>query len=88
MTADDSHVIAETLRTDLAKFYPWHPGSQGLQQMRVRLSQGEFWTKECNRVGNRLTRRLVPLLSCCIGRLSKLADADSLSLSTVLSETF
>lgn len=50
----DSRVIAETLRTDLAKFHPWHPGSEKLQQMRVRLSQGEFWTKECNRVGNRL----------------------------------
>lgn len=50
----DSWVIAETLRTDLAKFQPWHPGSDGLQQMRVRLSQGEFWTKECNRIGNRL----------------------------------
>ena len=27
----DSRVIAETLRTDLAKLYPWHPGSEGLQ---------------------------------------------------------
>jgi len=50
----DSRVIAETLRTDLAKFHPWHPGSECLQQMRVRFSQGEYWTKECNRIGNRL----------------------------------
>jgi transposase len=50
----DSRVIGETLRTDLHKFYPWHPGSETLQAMRVRVKQAEFWTKESTRLANRL----------------------------------
>jgi transposase len=50
----DSRVIGETLRTDLHKFYPWHPGSETLQAMRVRVKQAEFWTKESSRLANRL----------------------------------
>jgi transposase len=54
----DSRVIAETLRTDLAKFHPWHPGSEGLQEMRVQLGEDMVWTKECTRLGNRLQQIL------------------------------
>lgn len=55
----DSEVITETLRTDLHKFYPWHPGSELLQQMRVRVRQAEFWTQESTRLSNRLQALLL-----------------------------
>ncbi|MBV7339971.1 IS110 family transposase [Chloroflexi bacterium TSY] len=31
----DAYVIADLLRTDVHRFYPWSPGSELLQQMRV-----------------------------------------------------
>jgi transposase len=50
----DSWVIADTLRTDLVKFQPWKPGSELLQQMRVRAKYAERLTKERTRLANRL----------------------------------
>lgn len=50
----DSLVIAETLRTDLHKFFAWHPGRTELQQMRVMVGQAFFWTRETVRLANRL----------------------------------
>lgn len=55
----DSCVIAETLMTDRHKFHPWQPGSTLLQQMRRRISQGEFWTQESTRLANRLEEILL-----------------------------
>lgn len=55
----DSRVISETLRSDLHKFYPWHPGSESLQAMRVRVKQAEFWTKQSTRLANRLEALLL-----------------------------
>jgi len=55
----DGWVIGETLRTDLHKFYPWHPGSELLQMMRVRVKQAEFWTKQSTRLANRLEALLL-----------------------------
>ncbi|MBV7339754.1 IS110 family transposase [Chloroflexi bacterium TSY] len=31
----DAYTIAELVRTDVHRFYPWHPGSELLQQMRI-----------------------------------------------------
>jgi transposase len=50
----DSLVVAETLRTDRHKFTCWHPGSSTLQQLRVMVGQGFFWTQESLRLANRL----------------------------------
>lgn len=56
----DAYVIADLLRTDKHRFYPWHPGSELLQQMRAVSSATLFWTKQtvmlANRLGAYLTR--------------------------------
>ncbi|MBV7333307.1 IS110 family transposase [Chloroflexi bacterium TSY] len=50
----DAYTIAELVRTDVHRFYPWHPGSELLQQMRIVVSMTEFWRKETVAVSNRL----------------------------------
>lgn len=50
----DAFVIADTLRTDQHRHYPWDPGSSALQQMRVLVNRSEFLTCESTRLANRL----------------------------------
>lgn len=50
----DADLIAELVRTDRQRLYPWHPGSPLLQQMRGRVSAIRFLTKEIVRLTNRL----------------------------------
>ncbi|MBV7335715.1 IS110 family transposase [Chloroflexi bacterium TSY] len=50
----DAYVIADLLRTDVHRFYPWSPGSELLQQMRVVSSATQYWTKETVALSNRL----------------------------------
>ena len=50
----DAYTIAELTRTDVHRFYPWHPGSELLQQMRILVSMTEFWRKETVSLSNRL----------------------------------
>ena len=50
----DADLIAEILRTDRHRLYPWHPGSDLLQQMRAKVSLVRFLTMEVVRTTNRL----------------------------------
>lgn len=50
----DAELIAEIVRTDRHRLYPWHPGSLLLQQMRAKLRLVAFLTKEVVRYNNRL----------------------------------
>lgn len=50
----DAALIAELVRTDRHRLYPWHPGSDLLQQMRARVSFLGFLTTGIVRTSNRL----------------------------------
>lgn len=50
----DADLIAEVVRTDRHRLYPWHPGSPLLQQMRVTLGTIRFLTQEKVRQENHL----------------------------------
>jgi transposase len=50
----DADLIAEIVRTDRQRLYPWHPGSPLLQQMRAKLGSIRFQTQEIVRLTNRL----------------------------------
>lgn len=50
----DSYIIADLLRTDIHRLYPWHPGSELLQQMRVLSGASQYWTKQSVALSNRL----------------------------------
>jgi transposase len=50
----DADLIAEIVRTDRQRLYPWRPGSPLLQQMRVTLGSIRFLTQENVRLSNRL----------------------------------
>lgn len=50
----DAALIAELVRTDRHRLYPWHPGSALLQQMRAKVSLLVFVKQEIRRVSNRL----------------------------------
>lgn len=50
----DADLIAEVVRTDRHRLYPWHPGSPLLQQMRVTLANIRFLTQEKVRWENHL----------------------------------
>ncbi|MBV7340312.1 IS110 family transposase [Chloroflexi bacterium TSY] len=43
----DAYVIADLLRTDVHRFYPWSPGSELLQQMRVVSSATILDQRDC-----------------------------------------
>jgi transposase len=50
----DAALIAELVRTDRHRFYPWYPGSPLLQQMRAKVSFLGFLTQNIVRFSNRL----------------------------------
>ena len=50
----DASLIAEIVRTDRHRLYPWQPGSCLLQQMRTKLRLVAFLTKEVVQYSNRL----------------------------------
>jgi transposase len=50
----DANLIAELVRTDRHRMYPWHPGSLLLQQMRTKVSSIGFLTHNIVRFSNRL----------------------------------
>jgi len=50
----DADLIAEIVRTDRHRLYPWHPGSSLLQQMRAKVGEVRFLTQEIVRLTNRL----------------------------------
>jgi transposase len=50
----DAGLIAEIVRTDHHRLYPWQPGSPLLQQMRAKLRLVAFLTKEVVQYSNRL----------------------------------
>lgn len=55
----DAYVIADLLRTDVHRFYPWSPGSDLLRQMRTATSAAQFWTKQVVLFSNRLRNVLL-----------------------------
>jgi transposase len=50
----DAGLIAELVRTDRHRLYPWQPGSAVLQQMRAKIGLIGFLTKQIVRYTNRL----------------------------------
>lgn len=50
----DAALIAEMVRTDRHRLYPWRPGSALLQQLRAKVSSREFLTRNIRRFSNRL----------------------------------
>lgn len=82
----DAYIIADLLRTDKHRFYPWNPGSELLQQMRVVSSASLFWTKETVALSNRLQaylRRYHPaILNVFSGWPSRIACELLLAYST------
>lgn len=50
----DAALIAELVRTDRHRLYPWHPGSPLLQQMRAKVSFLGFLNRNIRRFSNRL----------------------------------
>lgn len=55
----DAALIAEIVRTDRHRLYPWQPGSLLLQQMRAKLRLVTFLTKEVVQYANRLRSMLL-----------------------------
>jgi transposase len=51
---NDAALIAELVRTDRHRLYPWHPGSPLLQQMRAKISYLGFLNTNIRRFSNRL----------------------------------
>lgn len=50
----DAWLIADILRTDRHRYYPWTPGSPLLIQLRPQVAQHQFLTKTIQRMSNRL----------------------------------
>ena len=55
----DAYIIADMLRTDRHRFYPWTPGSELLQQMRAASCATRYWTKDAVSIANRLRHCLL-----------------------------
>lgn len=68
----DANLIAELLRTDRHRWHSWHPGSPLLQQMRVKLSEITFLTKEIVRYTNRLRSILLRYYPAIVHTFSSL----------------
>ena len=55
----DAYVISDMVRTDQARFQPWHPDSALTQQLRAKVSLVLYLTREMTRTSNRLRAVLV-----------------------------
>ena len=52
--AQDAHLLADLLRTDRARLYPWSPDSRLTRQLRARVNWINFLTRTQLRLSNRL----------------------------------
>ena len=55
----DAHLIAEVLRTDRGRLQPWQPDKPLTQQIRAKINQLQFLTKQKVRYANRLRALLL-----------------------------
>lgn len=55
----DAHLIAEVLRTDRGRLQPWQPDQPLTQQIRAKINQVQFLTKQKVRYANRLRALLL-----------------------------
>src|SRR5713226_4042083 len=55
----DALLLADVLRTDRARFQPWHPDDALTRQMRVKVSLPAYLTQQTTRFSNRLRAVLV-----------------------------
>jgi hypothetical protein len=72
-------LIAEILRTDRHRLYPWHPGSDLLQQMRAKVSLIRYLTEEVVRTTNRLREVLLRYYPVACRLFSSLATQIALA---------
>ena len=68
----DADLIAELVRTDRHRLYPWQPGSLLLQQMRAKLRLVTFLTKEVVQYTNRLRAVLLRYYPAAVNVFSSL----------------
>lgn len=57
--AQDAHLLADLLRTDRARLYPWSPDSRLTRQLRARVNWINFLTRTQLRLSNRLRALLL-----------------------------
>jgi transposase len=50
----DATVLADILRTDRSRLYPWTPDTRRTRQLRAQVSLYLFWTRDVVRTSNRL----------------------------------
>lgn len=77
---EDAALIAELVRTDRHRLYPWHPGSPLLQQMRAKVSFLGFLNRNIRRFSNRLRSVLLRYYPAALRVFS--------SLEVEISQTF
>lgn len=70
--ASSALLLADLLRTDLARFIPWRPDGALVRQMRAKLSLIEALRKDINRWSNRLLAVLLRVYPHPVGLFSKL----------------
>ncbi|MFQ5875417.1 MAG: transposase [Dehalococcoidia bacterium] len=70
--ASSALLLADLLRTDRARFIPWHPDGTLARQMRAKLSLIEALRKDINRWSNRLLAVLLRVYPHPVGLFSKL----------------
>ncbi len=76
----DADLIAEIVRTDRHRLYPWQPGTPLLQQMRAQLGSVRFLTQEIVRLNNRLRAILLRYYPGILQAFSKLETQIALTL--------
>ena len=67
-----AHLLADLLRTDLARFIPWQPDGLLVRQMRAKLSLIEAQRRDINRWSNRLLAVLLRVYPQPVGLFSDL----------------
>ncbi len=76
--ATSAFLLADLLRTDLARFIPWRPDGLLVRQMRAKLSLIEALRKDINRWSNRLLAVLLRVYPHPVGLFGKLTAQISL----------
>ena len=76
--ASSARLLADLLRTDLARFIPWRPDGPLVRQMRAKLSLIEALRKDINRWSNRLQAVLQRVYPQPLGLFGKLTAQISL----------
>jgi transposase len=75
----DAQLIAEVLRTDRGRLQPWRPDQPLTQQIRAKVNQLQFLTKQKVRYGNRLRALLLRYYPTALEIFGKWSSLISLS---------